>query len=231
MSRHRPAPKIVTFDCYGTLVEWREVLREVVLAVLARRGAGETNPYRVLDVLDAFSRHAHRMQESIPHRRYHEILRVGFGAAFADCGVRVSRDDIEEVAESTKRMGPHPETKAVLARLRERFRLAIFTNSDDDLISHNLRLIQVPIDYVITAEQAQAYKPSRRIFEYGHARMGVTTEEVVHVAMSMVLDIQACHQLGMRAIWINRLREIGNVDWLPYEELPDLRGVPALLGS
>jgi 2-haloacid dehalogenase len=142
------------------------------------------------------------------------------------CLARISR----EVAESTKRMGPHPETKAVLEELRQRVRLAIVTNSDDDLIRHNLRLIEVPIDYVITAEQAQAYKPSRKIFEYGLSRMGATKDEVVHVAMSMVLDIQACHQLGMRAVWINRLGETGNADWLPYEELPDLRGLPALLG-
>lgn len=160
------------------------------------------------------------MEQLVPYRRYKEILRASFGAAFADYDVPVSREDLEEIVESTKRRGPHPETKAVLARLRERFRQAIFTNSDDDLISHNLRLIEVPIDYVITAEQAKAYKPSRKIFEYGHARMGVTKDEVVHVAMSMVLDIQACHPLGMRAIWINRLGETGNSDWLPYEELP-----------
>lgn len=193
MFRHQPAPKIITFDCYGTLVEWREVLREAVLAVLERRGAGGTDARLVLD---AFSTHAHRMEPLVPYRRYKEILRASFGAAFADYDVPVSREDLEEIVESTKRRGPHPETKAVLARLRERFRLAIFTNSDDDLISHNLRLIEVPIDYVITAEQAQAYKPSRKIFEYGHARMGVTKAELVHVAMSMVLDIQACHQLG-----------------------------------
>jgi len=222
----RLAPEIITFDCYGTLVEWHEVLAESVLAVLERRGTHRADG-RLL--LDTFSRHAHRL-EQFPYRPYKEILRASLGAAFADHDVPVSPQDIEAIAASTKRMGPHPETKAVLARLRERFRLAIITNSDDDLIVHNLRLIEVPIDYVITAEQAQAYKPSPRIFEYAHARMGVTTAEVVHVAMSMALDIQACHQLRMRAIWINRLGETGNADWLPYEELPDLRGVPALVG-
>jgi 2-haloacid dehalogenase len=59
--------------------------------------------------------------------------------------------------------------------------------------------------------------------------MGVTKDETVHVAMSMVLDMQACKELGIRGIWINRNGEKGNPDWLPYEELPDLSGVPDVL--
>jgi len=83
----------------------------------------------------------------------------------------------------------------------------------------------------ITAERAQAYKPSRQIFEHGYRTMGVTKDETVHVAMGMFLDIKACHDFGIRGIWINRRGEAGNPDWLPYTELPDLTGVPGLLMS
>ncbi|HEY4254201.1 MAG TPA: haloacid dehalogenase type II [Roseomonas sp.] len=222
-----PVPKVISFDCYGTLVRWREVLHEAIGAVLARRGAAALEPF---DVLDTFTTHARRLEAQADHLLYKAILRQGFAAAFNDHGVAASADDVEAVAESIKTMGPHPETVEVLRRLRSRYRLAIFTNSDDDLIAHNIRLLGVPIDHVITAEQAQAYKPSRGIFEHAHTVMGVTKEETVHVAMSMVLDMQACHALGIRGIWINRRGERGNPDWLPYTELPDLRGVPGLLG-
>ena len=66
---------------------------------------------------------------------------------------------------------------------------------------------------VITAEQARAYKPSRRLFDYAYDKMGVTKDETVHVAMGMIHDMQACHELGVRAIWINRRGEKGNPDW------------------
>lgn len=223
-----PAPKVISFDCYGTLVRWREVLHDSIGAVLARHGAQAIDPF---DLLDTFSAHARKLEAGPQHLLYKAVLRQGFARAFADHAVAASADDIEAVAESIKTMGPHPETAEVLRRLRSRYRLAIFTNSDDDLIAHSIRLLGVPIDHVITAEQARAYKPSRHIFEHAHRVMGVTRDETVHVAMSMVLDMQACHALGIRGIWINRRGEPGNPAWLPYAELPDLRGVPALLGA
>jgi 2-haloalkanoic acid dehalogenase type II len=222
-----PPPNIITFDCYGTLVQWDEVLQAAIGDVLATTGRSDLAPQAVLD---HFATIARGLEQSKPHRLYKTVLRDGFAATFADLGVPARPEDVARVAQSITRMGPHPETQAVLRQLRTRYKLAIFTNSDEDLIAHNVRLLGVPIDFVITAESAQAYKPSRTIFESGHRRLGVTRDEVVHVAMSMDLDIQACHALGIRGIWINRRGLAGNPDWRPYEELPDLRGVPALLG-
>jgi len=222
-----PPPRIITFDCYGTLVRWEEVLREAIAEVLVASGRPGLDAGLVLE---RFSAHARPLQQAKPHRLYKTILPEGFAKAFAELEMPVKAGDIDRVTDALTRMGPHPETQDVLRRLRTRYKLAIFTNSDEDLIAHSVRLLEVPIDYVITAESAQAYKPSRAIFEYGHRRMAVDKDEVVHVAMSMELDMQACHELGMRGIWINRKGERGNPDWLPYEVLPDLRAVPELLG-
>ncbi len=216
-----PIPKIITFDCYGTLVRWREVLLHEISRLFP-----ETD---VTAFLDTFSRHSAVLRDERPHRLYKDILRQSFASTLRDHLLPPSDDNIARLASSIVTMGPHPEVPGVLRRLRERYKLAIFTNSDDDLIVHNVAKLGVPIDYIITAERAQAYKPSRQIFEYGHRIMGVTKEETVHVAMSMVLDMQACHALGIRGIWINRTGEKGNPNWLPYEELPDLNGVPGLL--
>ena len=222
-----PAPKIITFDCYGTLVQWREVLLREIGRILSSNGRSDSKEASA--ILDTFSRFSLGLAREKPHRPYKSILRIGFRSALMEHRLAPSEEDVERLATSIVSMGPHPEVPDVLRRLRERYKLAIFTNSDDDLIVHNVKKIGVPIDYVITAEQAQAYKPSPQIFEYAYRTMGVSKDETVHVAMGMVVDMQACHELGIRAIWINRLREKGNPDWLPYEELPDLKRVPDLL--
>jgi 2-haloacid dehalogenase len=223
-----PTPKVITFDCYGTLVQWYEVLLREIGVVLAAHDAGATRP---AEVLERFSAQGRRLTAETPHRLYKEILRVGFTAAFGECGVTPSPDELERVASSPTRMGPHPEVPNALRRLRERYQLAIFTNSDDDLIAPTVTSIGVPFDYVITAEQARAYKPSRQIFEHGYRVMSVTPDETAHVAMGMYWDMKACHELGLRGIWVNRRGETGNTDWLPYAEVSDLTGAADLLLS
>jgi 2-haloacid dehalogenase len=222
-----PAPKIITFDCYGTLVQWREVLLREIGRILSANGRSDSKEASA--VLDTFSRFSHGLTREKPHRLYKSILRIGFRSALMEHRLAASEEDVERLSAAIVTMGPHTEVPGVLRRLRERYKLAIIANADDDLILHNVKKIGVPIDYVITAEQAQAYKPSRQIFEHAYRTMGVSKDETVHVAMSMVLDMQACHELGIRAIWINRRGEKGNPDWLPYEELPDLKRVPDLL--
>jgi 2-haloalkanoic acid dehalogenase type II len=220
-----PIPKVITFDCYGTLVQWYEVLLREIGATLAKHGSGAS----ASAILDSFSSQGRRLTAERPHRLYKDILRTGFVAAFAEHGLTPSGDEIERIAASPTTMGPHPEVPAALRRLRERYRLAIFTNSDDDLIAPTVARIGVLFDYVITAEQARAYKPSRQLFEYAYRRIGVTPDETVHVAMGMYWDMKARHELGLRGIWVNRRGETGNPDWLPYAEVSDLDGAAALL--
>jgi 2-haloalkanoic acid dehalogenase type II len=221
-----PAPKIITFDCYGTLVQWYEVLLREIGLILEDQGRDAS---AAAGVLDTFSRQSRRLEAERPHRLYKDILCTGFRAALLGHGLTAGEAMVERLAAAIPTMGPHPEVPAALRRLRERYKLAIFTNSDEDLILHNVARIGVPFDHVITAERAQAYKPSRQIFEYAYRSMGVTKEETVHVAMGMFLDMKACHELGVRGIWVNRLGQAGNSEWLPYAEVPDLDGAAALL--
>lgn len=221
-----PAPKVITFDCYGTLVQWYEVLLpEIEKTLAAQNGNGAS----ASAILDSFSLQGRHLMAQRPHRLYKDILRIGFASAFREHGVTPSADEIERLASSPMKMGPHPEVPGVLRRLRERYKVAIFTNSDDDLIAPTVAAIGVPFDYVITAEQAQAYKPSRQLFDYAYSTMGVSPNETMHVAMGMYWDMKACHELGVRGIWVNRRDETGNPDWLPYTQTNDLENVAALL--
>lgn len=221
-----PAPKIITFDCYGTLVQWYEVLLREIGAVLAEHGESGA---KAAAILDSFSAEGRRLTAEKPYRLYKDILRAGLATAFAEHGLTPTAEEIERIAMSPKTMGPHPDVPDALRRLRERYRLAIFTNSDDDLITPTVAAIGVPFDYVITAEQARAYKPSRQMFEHAYKTMEVSPDETVHVALGMYWDMKACHDLGVRGIWVNRRGETGNPDWLPYAQVQDLTGAADLL--
>src|SRR3569833_1300673 len=184
-----PAPKVITFDCYGTLVQWYEVLLREIGATLAEHDMRSASASAILD---SFSAQGRRLTAERPHRLYKDILRVGFAAAFGEHGLSPSAEEIARISSSPMTMGPRPEVPAVLRRLLARYRLAIFTNSDADLIAPTVARIGVPFDYVVTAEQAQAYKPSPQLFEYAYRRMGVAPSETVHVAMGMYWDMKAC---------------------------------------
>lgn len=220
-----PKPKLITFDCYGTLVRWHEVFLREIGAVLAEHDDGD----KAATILDSFSAQSRRLTAEQPYRLFKDILRIGFTAAFREHGVSPNADEIERIAYAPSRMGPHPDVPAALRRLRERYKLAILTNSDDDLIGPTAARIGVPFDFVITSQQARSYKPSRHLFEYAYREMGVDPHETVHVAMGMYTDMKACHELGLRAVWVNRGGETGNPDWLPYEEVKDLNGAASLL--
>jgi 2-haloacid dehalogenase len=125
--------------------------------------------------------------------------------------------------------GPWPEVPGVLERLRQHCKLVIISNSDDDIIAGNVRRIGVPFDRVITAEQARAYKPSHAIFEYTLRTLNCAPSDLVHVAQGFQYDIVPANELGWERVWINRYSKTGDPAY-QYHELPDLSGLPALLG-
>ena len=127
------------------------------------------------------------------------------------------------------RIEPHPEVPAALDRLRAQYELAIISNTDDALIAGTVEAIGTPIDFVMTSQQAGAYKPDHRLFLHAYAKIGVMSEETIHVGMGQVTDLKVCHELGIRSIWNDRLGEPPNPAWQPNASLSDLSGLPDLL--
>lgn len=221
-----PRPTWVTFDCYGTLIQWDEGLREAVATILAGQ-PDAIDPERLIQTYDA---HEHAIEQAQPHRRFRDIAGEALGLALRDLGARAREGDEAILTEAIGRMPPFPEVLDVLGALkRGQLRLCIISNTDDAVIAGNLARLGGQIDRVVTAEQAGAYKPSRRIFEYAHRVLGVTGDEVVHVCASPHLDLPATRELGLRDVWIDRNTGRRPADgYQPAAVLPSLEGLPDL---
>ena len=225
-----PKPKVLTFDCYGTLVRWHRALHSAVGAVLVRHGrVTNVDAGLVVEMVETLRTVSMAQQQRPPYRDYKTILQASLAEVLAAKGLPPRADDGATLLSSLRAIPPHPEVPVVLERLRARFRLAIISNSDDDLIAGTIAAIGVPIDFVITAQQARAYKPDHQLFRHAHDVIGVTPDETVHVGMGQITDLKVCRELGIRVVWIDRLAEELDPAWTPNAVLPDLAGLPDLL--
>jgi 2-haloacid dehalogenase len=168
-------------------------------------------------------------QQRPPFCDYKSVLHSSLNKALAEVGYTATQDDQQILLSSLRRIEPHPEVTAALERLRSRYLLAIISNTDDDLIAGTVAAIGTPIDFVITAQRARAYKPDHQLFHHAYSIMRVTKEETIHVGMGQFTDLKVCHELGIQSVWIDRVDEPLNPQWLPDAVMDDLSGLPPLL--
>ena len=217
-------PKYITFDCYGTLIDFQ--LTKTTIEILGERA----NMVNLHDFLIVFR--DIRYYECLgPFQRYSDLLRTSFKKAMDQCGLRYTNRDGDALVAAVPTWGPFPDTKPVLDQLAKHCKLVIISNAEDDMIAQNVRNMDVDFYDVITAEQARAYKPTPPIFYYTLRRLGCDKSDILHVAQGFNYDMMPAHGLGWKKVWINRNNRPGNPeDYGPYDELPDLTGLPALLG-
>lgn len=216
-------PKWLTFDAYGTLVDF--ALDRTTVEILGSR-------------LDGIDQHAFltryqriRFEETFGvYRPYRDLLRRSLKRITREFGLEYRAEDADALVAAVPTYGPFPDVPPVLETLGRQCKLAIISNTDNDLIPGNVEKLGVPIDRVFTAQEVQAYKPSLTVFRYMLDQLGVGWSEVVHVAQGFDYDIRPAHELGLQKVWINRRNLPGNPAFGPYVELPDLSGVPEQLG-
>lgn len=197
-----PRPQWLTFDCYGTLIQWDEGLKAVVKKILSDKGGNAVDAAKLIDVYD---RHEHCLEQTPPHRSFRELSTLGLQLALAELGLPSQPEDSQRLATAIPAMPPFAEVVDTLAQLKAMgFKLCIVSNTDDDIIAGNVAQLGGHIDRVITAQQAGAYKPAPRLFSYAHEQLGVTRDEVVHICASPTLDHTAARDMGFRCVWIDR---------------------------
>ena len=203
----------MTFDCYGTLIDWNRGIRDVLADVF-----GE-------DEADERLRRYHVIEPRLEHdgtRTYRQVL------TDAMCEMGAPDRDTARLADSLPGWQPFPEVPDALRAVRERgWRLAILSNTDRDYIDASMARIGVPFDLAIVASEIGSYKPAHRHWEAFFARTGADRAGHVHVAASLFHDIAPAADLKLRSIWINRLGERSPLPRLA--ELPDLARLPGTL--
>jgi 2-haloacid dehalogenase len=214
----------VTFDCYGTLVTWNEGLCEAFGRMLGR----EAGDAIIGDLLAVFKPIQFEMMQG-PYRSLKEILPDALHQAMNRLHLSYQERFGDDLMAAVASCGPFPEVPTALNKIRSKYRIAIISNSDDDIIESNVRAIGVPFDEVITAQQARAYKPQYAIFQYLFEKLGSRPEDIVHVAAGFIFDIEPAASFGTPRVWINRAGIAGDPKFGPYSELPDLSGLPQLL--
>lgn len=226
---HTRKPIWLTFDCYGTLIQWDEGLIAAVEQILVRR-AMAMDPRTLISIYD---RHEHELEQTPPHRSFRAVAATALQRAMDEVGLRYEEDDIELLTTRISQMPPFPDVVPALAALkRAGFRLCIISNTDDAIIAGNVAQLGGHIDQVITAEQAQAYKPSARIFEHAYRQLGVSRDDVVHICASPHLDHAAARELGFRCIWVDRGTGRKLLpDYRPDVTVPRLDVVPPLFAG
>lgn len=195
-------PKWLTFDCYGTLIQWDEGLLAATRDILHNRGATAVDPAKFLEVYD---RHEHELEQTPPYMSFREVSGHGMRRALEELGIEGGERDAAVLTSRIPAMPPFPEVVGALGRLKAmEFRLCIVSNTDDDIIAGNVAQLGGHIDKVVTAQQAHAYKPDRRLFDHAHELLDVSKDDVVHICASPKLDHAAARDIGFRCVWIDR---------------------------
>ena len=220
--------EVLTFDCYGTLIDWETGILGALRPLVAAHGKSlpDTALLELYGELEAGI-------ERGPYQKYRAVLREvvrGFGERL---GFAASEAEMNALPDSLGQWPPFPDTVAALRRLKAKYKLAIISNTDDALFAETAKLLEVPFDAVITAEQCRSYKPSLNNFRIALKRLGVAKEKVLHCGQSRHHDIAPAKQMGLANVLVTRRGQgavVANAAQ-PDLEVPDLKTLADKAGA
>jgi 2-haloacid dehalogenase len=189
----------LTFDCYGTLIDWETGILSALHPILSTHG-------KTLDdaILLKLYGDFEQLAEEGEFHPYRQVLQSVVRRLGTQLGFSSSDEEAQSLPDSLATWKPWPDTVSALQRLKSQFRLAIISNVDDDLFAATRPQLQVEFDEVVTAQEAQAYKPSLRIFELALSRLGTPRNRILHVGQSIFHDVVPAQRLGLSTVWVNR---------------------------
>jgi len=206
----------MTFDCYGTLIDWSAGLWRSFTETF-----GPVVSERKQEWFDEYVRIEAEV-ESGPYRSYREVLATVTERLARTFNLPLRAGTENGLADALPSWKPFSDTNAALIRLKERFRLGVLSNVDNDLFAGTAKQFGVAFDFVITAEDVRSYKPACGHFQrFVGAHGGIDT--VLHVAQSLYHDGAPASDLGLAFTWINRYKERNHTSVRPLAEFPDLR--------
>ncbi|HUQ78064.1 MAG TPA: haloacid dehalogenase type II [Patescibacteria group bacterium] len=213
----------LTFDCYGTLIDWEAgILAALSLVLPARPAEADDDDALLVEYASIEAR-----LEAGAYRRYRKVVGDGLAAVARAHGGDVTADDVARLGGSVTDWPAFPDSHDALVRLKSRFRLGVLTNCDDDLFAASNARLGVHFDWVLTAQQIGSYKPDERNFAALVERLaadGVEQTRILHVAQSLFHDHDPAQRLGLRTVWIDRRHDRSGAGATPRADArPDAR--------
>jgi 2-haloacid dehalogenase/putative hydrolase of the HAD superfamily len=217
---------VITFDCYGTLIDWDRGIGAAFAALAGQAGIA-LDPAQAVAAYHAVE----PLVESATYRPYREVLAETARQAAQRLGWELDAEQARAFAGSLPDWPPFPDTNPALERLAAAgYRLGILSNVDDDLLAATCRHFSVPIDLIVTAEQIRSYKPAPGHFVAARERIGGL--RWLHAAQSHMHDVVPAAGLGIPVVWVNRKREVlPEGGPAPLAEVPTLAELADWLGA
>ena len=221
----------LTFDCYGTIIDWETGILSAVNPVLERHGVS----IEEAEILQLYAR-LEAEQEAGAYKPYKQVLMGVMDGMGHELGFTPSEADLLALPESVGVWPPFADSVEALQRLQMGFELVILSNIDDDSFAATEAGLGVDFDEVITAQQVESYKPSLLNFQVALERLQVPQEQVLHVAQSLFHDHAPAKQLGFTTVWVNRRAgKAGGGATAPSTaspdfEVPDMKALTGLVG-
>ena len=218
--------QVVTFDCYGTLIDWETGIRAAFKQSLRDLALGQSEEARVFSL---YQEEEKRIEAIQPYRPYRSVLSEAASAAATRFGKKIPKNISTMLAEQLPGWDSFPDTNPALERLARMYELGILSNVDNDLLASTLKRFPIPFNIIVTAERVKSYKPGFKHFEEAQRIIG--DRRWLHAAASLYHDIEPASKLGIKTVWVNRnnsnkgqeysgkiLREVENLtqlaDWL-----------------
>ncbi len=209
----------MSFDCYGTLVDWKKGVLDILQPFFAQHDAdtGREELFKLFLQED-------RKLTGGDYLSYGEILASITGGMASELGVPLRPSERYVLSDNFSQWVPFPDTVESLRILKQNFRLAIISNVDDALFRITNKMLDIEFDFIVTAEQLGSYKPSLENFHSALERFRIGKEQVLHVAQSIYHDIVPTNRLGWMNVWVNRYNEAERTvpEEFPGLEVPDL---------
>ena len=189
----------MSFDCYGTLIDWESGILGYLQPLLRAKGRSIPD----VQLLNLYAELEPR-EQSGEYRSYREVLSAVMRGFASELNFDLSPAEANGLADSISSWKPFPDTIRGLQKLKSRYKLAVLSNIDSDLFALSANHLRVPFDLVITASQVRSYKPSRQSFEILVAQTGGSHDKLVHAAESIYHDVVPARKLGIATVWVNR---------------------------
>jgi 2-haloacid dehalogenase len=193
----------LSFDCYGTLIDWESGIAAVLVPWAARNGS----PLTEEELLVAYSDHEAAVEREAPGTLYPDVLREAFRRTAGDLGLPITDRDADELGTSVPAWPAFPDSAEALGRLKAHYELIILSNVDRESFAGSNRRLGVEFDDILTAQDIGSYKPNPANFEALLARneeRGRRKGELLHVAQSLFHDHVPGKAAGLSTVWINR---------------------------